>query len=246
MDFKNKPIFGMIHLSTDEVDGTRVQRALKEMQILEEEGVDGIIIENYHGNVTDMQEVFEQLEDFFKTTKLIVGINILPNEFEQALRFADIYGAKFIQLDYVSGTYASFHSNKSISESEYNEQRNKYSHIKVLGGVWPKYYEPIQGSNLADDIETGKQRADAIVVTGPGTGKETPLDKIKKFKGHVGETPLIIGAGLTEANVAEQLTIADGAIVGSCFKPMGDTMRLTKRELVRQFMDEVIKVRACI
>jgi predicted TIM-barrel enzyme len=55
--------------------------------------------------------------------------------------------------------------------------------------------------------------------------------------------PLIVGAGLTHLNVAEQLTIADGAIVGSCFKTANLTTQKIQSNLVKQFMDEVIKLR---
>ncbi len=59
----------------------------------------------------------------------------------------------------------------------------------------------------------------------------------------VGTTPLIIGAGLTPENVAEQLVHADGAIVGSTFKKLGKTTNPVNRELVREFMSEVKKIR---
>lgn len=60
------------------------------------------------------------------------------------------------------------------------------------------------------------------------------------FRKHLGESyPLIVGAGLTPKNVKEQLHYAQGAIVGSTFKPDGDTQRMVDRILVRQFMNVV-------
>ncbi len=112
-----------------------------------------------------------------------------------------------------------------------------------MGGVWPKYYEPVKGSVLADDINDGLRRSEAIVVTGSGTGKETPLIKIRDFKTLCGNKPLIIGAGLDVSNVVEQLHFADGAIVGSCFKPYKRTQEMVSRELVKEFMTEVNKIR---
>jgi hypothetical protein len=243
MEFKNKPIFGMIHLSQDETTGDVINRALEEMQILEEEGVDGVIIENYHGSVEEVKTVFSELKDFFATTKLLIGINILPNEFEVALKLANEVGAQFIQLDYVSGTYKSGSFPMFVPLEEYKIARAKYPHIKVLGGVWPKYYTPVNTSLLSNDVKAGVVLSDAVVVTGAGTGKETPLDKIKEFRRLCETHPLIIGAGLGSSNVKEQLTIADGAIVGSCFKPAGKTTKKIKRELVKEFMDKVKEVR---
>lgn len=79
---------------------------------------------------------------------------------------------------------------------------------------------------------------DAVVVTGAGTGKETPLDKIKAFRKILGDFPLIIGAGLTADNI-EQMQYADGAIVGSYFKPSGVTTAKVDRLLVKEFMSKV-------
>lgn len=225
----------MIHLSGDE--SNRIKRAFEEIEILEQEGVDGIIVENYHGSAADVEKVLSDLEG--NNSKLVVGLNILPNEYEQAFRMGNDFGCKFIQLDYVAGTY--FRS-KSIDEEHYFSIKNKYP-ISVLGGVWPKYYEPIKDSILGDDIKIAKQRAEAIVVTGKGTGKQTPIDKIKEFRSLMGEHPLIVGAGLTPFNVVEQLSIADGAIVGSTFKPASLTTQKIQRNLVKEFMDEVKKVR---
>lgn len=235
---KNKPVFGMIHLSPDETNGERIERAIKEMQIMEEEGVDGIIVENYHGSVEDIKQFFSSID--LNKTKLLVGINVLPNQFEEAFELADKVGAKFIQLDYVAGTY---YNSKFIYEPLYMAIREKYSHIAVMGGVWPKYYLPLKDSVLKDDIIIGMKRADAIVVTGEGTGKNTPLEKIEEFKKITKDFPLIIGAGLTPETVKEQLSIASGAIVGSTFKPAGITTKEMSRSLVKKFMDEVKKIR---
>ena len=83
MNFKNKPIFGMIHLSMSQHEDSRILRARREMELLEEEGVDGIIIENYHGSLSDVKDVLEANKSFLETTKLIVGINILQNYYEE-------------------------------------------------------------------------------------------------------------------------------------------------------------------
>jgi hypothetical protein len=233
MDFKNKPILAMIHLSGDE--SNRLSRAMEEIEILEQEGVDGIVVENYHGSVEDMKSVLFHLQDY----KGILGLNVLPNEYELAFQMADEFNASFIQLDFVAGTYW---NKKFIDEAHYFSIKNKYP-IDVLGGVWPKYYEPVKDSILKDDLETAMKRVEAIVVTGKGTGKQTPTEKIKEFRSLIGEHPLIIGAGLTPLSVFEQLSIADGAIVGSCFKLAGLTTQKIQRNLVKEFMDEVKKVR---
>ena len=86
------------------------------------------------------------------------------------------------------------------------------------------------------------ERADAIVVTGEGTGKETPLDKIKRFREKIGDFPLVVGAGVDSYNVMGQLKIADGAIIGSYFKK-GYTWNHIDPFAVKNFMEIVRDIR---
>ena len=162
----NKSIIGMIHLSGN----NSVDRALEEIKIYEEEGLHGIIIENYHGTTDDIIETLQCVD-----TKMKVGINILPNNYDEAFINASFYKADFIQLDHISGT-----------------------------------------------------------------GKSTPLEKIISFKEILKGFPLIIGAGLNTENVSEQMLYADGAIVGSAFKPNGDTTKFVDSRLVNKFMKKLI------
>lgn len=221
----NKSIFGMIHL----YGINPIERALEEIQIYQDEGVQGVIIENYHGSTGDVIDVLDSLKD----TKIEIGINILPNEYELAFELADKYGS-FIQMDYISGRYE---KNTYLDIDHYMYYRNKYPTVSVLGGVWPKYYVPVKGSNLKEDLVKAKMLCDAIVVTGSGTGMETPIDKIKTFREIIGDFPLIIGAGVTSDNI-NQLEIANGAIIGSYFKN-GNTTSKVDRKLVRDFMNKL-------
>lgn len=250
----------MIHLSGSDSENI-VKRAIDEYLIYEKEGLDGVIVENYHGSIEDVESVLKQLNlyridrrkhnayNLPDNPELSLGVNILPNNYKTAFYLADKYNADFIQLDYISGTY-----NKSevLDVDGLYIFAEKYNDIQLLGGVWPKYYTPIEGSNLSDDIYDAMNISDAIVVTGAGTGKETLITKIQSFKiaiyGHALELkhpdyPLIIGAGLNSSNVEEQLALADGAIVGSCFKPYGITTEMVSRDLVREFMEKANKVR---
>ena len=218
----NKSIIGMIHLFGPDP----VSRALYEIKTYEECGIDAIIVENYHGSVEDVIEVLKVVK-----TSMYVGINILPNEYKEAFEIANTYGCSFIQLDFISGKYE---RSQELNEEDYLMYREKYPNIFVMGGVWPKYYLPQKGSNLQVDLLKAKTLCDAVVVTGAGTGKETPTDKIRFFRSALGNFPLIIGAGLTSGGI-QQLEYADGAIVGSYFKD-GDTTKIVNRTLVNNLI----------
>ncbi|VVB78582.1 BtpA family protein [uncultured archaeon] len=226
-----KPIIGMIHLAPG--DSGVVEQAHKEMRIYEEYGVSGVIIENYHGTKRDVLNVLESLKKR-RSEKLVIGINILPNEFSESIGWAKRYGAGFVQLDYVSGDYLE----GELDYPRYLETRAGLN-ISVLGGVFPKYYHPRNPSKLSYYLNLAKQRAEAVVVTGNGTGKETPIEKIIEFRETLGnDYPLVIGAGINLENAKEQLKIADGAIVGSFFKN-NDTWNLIDETKVSELMDIV-------
>lgn len=217
-----------------------------ELTTFEEEGVDGYIIENYGGGMEEVRKGLQIIEEFDQFDTMYKGINILPNDFELAYALAAAYNLDFIQLDYIAGVYKGRNLGEilKLNVNHYNKFRDKFPDIKILGGVHPKYYEPIEGSDLFLDIETAKERCDAIVVTGAGTGKVTPLDKIKEFKKIVGPNfPLIVGAGLNELNVEEQLVYADGGIVGSYLKTNGQSAGKIERDRVKDFMAKVNKYR---
>lgn len=233
MNFRNKKeIIGMIHLAGPNV----IEKAISEIEIYDECGLSGIIIENYHGNIDSVIKTIESLD---RLKKIKIGINILPNEFLQSFEIAKKYNLDFIQLDYVSGTYKpNVKLDKEDNIHLFKEILN--SGIQILGGVWPKYYQPIYGSNLENDINGALDICSAIVVTGTATGQETSLDKIKIFKEILKDSkPLIIGAGVNFQNVKEQLQYAQGAIVGSAFKPNGDTTKTIDKTLVENFMKNV-------
>jgi len=239
MSSDKKEIIGMIHLAGPDV----VAKALAEIKIYEEEGLCGIIIENYHGSLSDVIKTLDAL--VVNPTKLKVGINILPNEYETAFELCNKYDfIEFIQLDYISGNYVRVPEIDTYHfETTRNSIRIDRTPPQIYGGVHPKYYTPVVGSDLEQDISVALLYTNTIVVTGSATGSETPIEKIKEFAQYlnIGER-LIIGAGLNPLTVREQLSLAHGAIVGSAFKPNGITHQMVDRNLVKCFMDEVLKI----
>lgn len=233
-----KEIIGMIHLAGPDV----VAKALEEIDIYAQEGLSGVIIENYHGNLSEVRQVLSKLT--MNLPLIRIGINILPNEFEEAFALAQQFPiVSFIQLDYIAGHYGAGDKVIELDADKFIEVSMSTRAVEVYGGVWPKYYNPIKESILSVDIFDAMFLGNAVVVTGEGTGYETPLDKIKQFNELIdGKSKLIVGAGLTAQNVKEQLQYANGGIVGSAFKPNGRTGQMVDRDLVREFMNAVKEI----
>lgn len=233
--FGSKPIIGMIHLNGTD----RVRQALNELDIYAEEGIDGVIVENHASGTTveDVRQVLHAAKPYVEKKRMVFGVNVLPNEFQLAFPIAQEYGAKFVQLDYVSGNY--IEAPEGLRSHEFGAVRKRYPDIFVLGGVHPKYYTPFDASDLKHDLADAVQRAEAVVVTGDKTGDAPSIDKVKTFRRYVGDHRLVIGSGLTPQNAVELLQYADGAIVGSSLKVTGYSGMPVERKRVRELMKVV-------
>lgn len=235
--FKNKkPIFGMLHLkgTTDE---EVLERAKREIDIYRENGVDAVIVENYFGNYYQMEMVLDYLDhaDF----DIIYGVNCL-NLDAMGFDLAKRYHAAFVQLDSVAGHMK---PRDDYSFEAFMKKYREESCVYVLGGVRFKYQPYLSERTLEEDLKIGMTRCDAIVVTQDATGQETSMEKIKEFRSIIGDFPLVIGAGVTADNCAEQFTVGDAAIVGSYFKDTYKDTGDVDASHVKALIEAVNKVR---
>lgn len=235
--FKNKkPILAMIHLK-GESRQDRLERALRECDIYAENGVDAMIVEDYFGDADDVEAALELIRR--ERPDYILGVNVL-DQFGKSYELAEKYGAPFMQVDSVCGHLT---VQDDPAYAEMIEGYRRRGTVAVIGGVRFKYQKYLSGRSLEEDLKLGMQRCDAIAVTGEGTGLETSDGKIKEFRAIAGSFPLVVAAGMTAQTVAEKLSIGDAAIVGSTFKDTRKDTGDVCAEHVREFMDEVQKLR---
>lgn len=85
--------------------------------------------------------------------------------------------------------------------------------------------------------------ADGICVSGPMTGDSVAMADLDEVKAAIPDVPVIANTGVRLQNVADILSVADAAIVGTSFKRDGNTWNPVDRERVAAFMDVVRRVR---
>ncbi|MGB9729429.1 MAG: BtpA/SgcQ family protein [Thermoprotei archaeon] len=234
-----KPIIGVIHLlplpgspkgqSFDSV----LKRAVSEALILEEGGVDGLIIENFgdapyvKDNASPETIAFMTAiaKEISMSVSLPLGINILRNCVDSAIAVAAATGGKFVRANVWVGVYI---TDQGVIEGKaHNILRFRKAlgadHIKIFADVRVKHAHPIVPISIEDEVKDNIERglADALIVTGPRTGQPPSSDYVSNVKKVAGEVPVLIGSGLNLNNTKELLTIADGAIVGTFFKVDG-------------------------
>ena len=234
---KQKPIIGMLHLGRKSTHEEALDLTKYEIDSYLENGINSVIVEDYFGDLEDVQQTLKYLHQFKKD--VVYGLNYL-RDYKIAFELAKNFNAKFIQIDSVCGHLPEYIDQEF--EYEINELRN-YANIPLIGGVRFKYKPYLSGRTLEEDLLLGINRCNGIVVTGSGTGIETPLDKIKKFKEIIKEYPLIIGAGLTLDNCIDSLSVADAAIVGSYIKNNHQDNGIVSPENVKQLIKKIDTLR---
>ncbi len=227
-----KPVLAMLHLKGDTAED-RLQRAIHEADIYAACGVDAMIVEDYYGDVGDVERALAFLAR--ERPDYLLGVNVL-DQFGKSYELAREYGAKFMQVDSICGHLVPEDEHAYLALVERYRGDGK---VAVIGGVRFKYQPYLSGRSLEEDLRIGMQHCDAIAVTGSGTGVETGTEKIRQFRAILGDFPLVVAAGMTPETVREKLAIGDAAIVGSTFKDTRKDTGDVSAEHVREFLDAV-------
>jgi membrane complex biogenesis BtpA family protein len=255
---KKKIVIGMLHLPA--LAGAPLSRMgpkqirdfiLRDANTLVNGGVDGLMMENfgdvpfYPGRVP--AAVVEQMTALAhavrEQTKLPLGINVLRNDGLSALAIAHATGANFIRVNVLAGARVTDQGIiQGIAHDLLRERAAlKAEDIKIFADVDVKHSAPLAERPLEDEVDDLIERAlaDAIVVSGAGTGKATDSDKVRRVKKCAGATPVFVGSGITAKTVGEFLDAADGFIVGTALKKDGVAANPVELERVKALMNAV-------
>jgi hypothetical protein len=211
-----------------------IEWVLRDAAALAEGGVDALLVENFGDapfyprrvpahTVAFMTAIARQVRQGFK---LPLGINILRNDAESAIAVAAAADAQFIRVNIHTGARL---TDQGLIEGKAHEtlryRKLLGSNVAIFADVDVKHSAPVAARPLEEEVEEIVSRgcADAVIVTGAATGKQTSLEDLKKAKRSAGPVPVFAGSGVNSSNVAEVIKVADGAIVGTFFKRDGVT-----------------------
>ncbi len=250
-----KPIIGVVHLlplpSSPRFNGdlnSIIDRALSEVRILKEGGVDGLIIENFHDmpflNTPIPLEQYSLIASILTLARreinIPLGVNIHYNDWKSELTLAYACKAQFIRVEgYINTVITS----SGIVEpccaevTRYRKMLRAEKSVQIWADIHPKYSKNLVPYTLSESAKMAEEAmADTLIVTGESTGVETPFDDIQKVKNST-NLQVIVGSGASLNNLKETLSIADGIIVGSAFKESGNTNEPVSLEKVLLFME---------
>ncbi len=257
-----KPIIAMCHMGAlpgdpryDKNGGMYavIEWARKDLRALQNGGVDAIMFSNEFSmpyltqvptvTVASMARVIGEL---LAEIRVPFGVNVLWDP-SASLDLAAAAGAKFVR-EIFSGVYASDFGlwNPNCGEIVRHQQAIGAERVKLLFNIVPEAAKYLADRDVVDIARSTvfNHRPDALCVSGLTAGSQTDASVLHRVKEAVPDTPLFANTGVRPENVAEQLGIADGAVVGTTFKIAGKFDNHVDEARVREFMEKVKSLRA--
>ena len=234
------PLFGMVHLpplpGSPRYGGSREElrtAAKADALALTENGFDGLLVENYGDSPfypeAVPKHVVAELTATVRELALAVdvpfGVNVLRNDAEAALAVAATTGGSFIRVNVHTGAYT---TDQGLIEGDVHQTvrlRDRLdADVAILADVDVKHATSLgkRDSHAVATETIDRGLADGLVVSGPATGEpaddEHLIDVLDGRDDATRDVPVLLGSGVTIANVGDLLDIADGAIVGTALK----------------------------
>ena len=102
-----------------------------------------------------------------------------------------------------------------------------------------KHGKSLAHASITDEAEDAVKRglADALIVSGRGTGEATSLDDLRAVRDLELGAPVYVGSGVTAENLTSLLDLADGVIVGTSLKADGRTTNPIDRGRAERFIE---------
>lgn len=234
-------LVGMIHLlplpgaprfkrSMDEV----LEAAVSDARALQGAGFPALLVENFGDAPFRADRVEPEtvaamtmaIEAVIVATGLPVGVNVLRNDAMSALAIAAVTRARFIRVNVLTGVMYTDQGPIVGRAAELLRRRQELaSDMEIWADVMVKHATPPPGLEpgqaALDTMERGL--ADAVIVSGPGTGEKPDVDVGKVVRSAVPKgTRVVAGSGATVGNLARLVEFADSVIVGSGVKVDND------------------------
>jgi membrane complex biogenesis BtpA family protein len=207
---------------------------LRDANTLAEGGVHGLMMENF-GDIPFYPDrapayVTAQMTALAcvvrNEVQLPLGINVLRNDGLGALAVAAAAGASYIRVNVLCGARVTDQGTiQGIAHDLLRERKSIGAlDVRIFADVDVKHSAPLAERPLDDEVDDLVERAlaDAIVVSGAGTGKATDPAKAQRVKRSAPNTPVFIGSGITAQTIHEFSDSADGFIVGTSLKRDGN------------------------
>ncbi len=225
-----------------------VDSAARDARALAEAGFDGIIVENFGdapfvpdrvSPVTVAAMTASALAVRAAAPAVALGINVLRNDAEAALAIAVASHAQMIRVNVHTGARV---TDQGLVEGRAHltlRQRRALGAdgIALLCDVDVKHSAPLAGRPIGEEAAdlAGRGLADAVLVTGSGTGRGVDRRDLAAVLAAV-HVPVLVASGVTIDTLAD-VRDAHGVIVGSCLRRSGRAGEPVDGEVARRFTE---------
>lgn len=256
-----KPIIGMCHLNAlpgdpafDKQGGMPkvIDWARRDLLALQNGGIDAVMFSNEFSlpyltrvetvTVAAMARIIGELMPDIGVT---FGVNVLWDP-AASLDLAVSCGARFVR-EIFSGVYASDFGlwNTDCGAAVRHQHAIGAQDVKLLFNIVPEAAQYLADRDIVDVAKSTvfNNRPDALCVSGLTAGRQADTQVLQNVKNAVAGTPVFANTGVRLENAAEQLAIADGAVVGTTFKYDGVFENHVDQSRVQAFMDLVNAIR---
>lgn len=235
-----------------------IDQALSDLEHYKKAGVDSILLENDHDlpyiqpplderGIALMTEIAREVRKRFEGP---VGIQML-----EAANITSLEIASEADLDYIrveAFVFAHVGGSGVINGSAGKVLRRRKElgaeHIKVFADVKKKHgsHSLTIDLDIKDEVMQAEFfLADGLIVTSQFTGINPDKGDLMKAKS-VTKLPVLIGSGMTPENIQDYLPLADGFIVGSCFRKNGKFLEKLEPERLSKFMKVFVSAKESI
>lgn len=174
---------------------------------------------------------------------LTLGIIVQAHDPVASLAIADACDAHFVRLKVFCGASVASEGLRSPLGPEAVAYRRSLGRedIQIFADVHDRTSVPV--TNVPNEMAAywcARAGADTLVIT--GSSFEDTLTRIRATRAAGNTTPIVIGGGVSAANIAQALELADGAIVGTTFlrdQAAADSMTRWDGKRIADFMAKV-------
>lgn len=244
-----RAVIGMVHLQAlpgapgfaGDLDAV-VARAVADASVLAAARFDAVMVENFHDTPFFKRDLPPVTVAALTRCALAVrdaapdmplGINALRNDGAAALGVAAATGARFIRVNVLCGAMVTDQGIIEGCAAELLRLRRALGvPVTILADVAVKHAAPLAALDPAqlarDTVYRG--HADALVVSGSGTGRPTQPGDVASVRAACPGVPVLVGSGVTAETLGDY--DADAFIVGTALQKDGRVDR-ARAEAVR-------------
>lgn len=259
---KKKPAIAMVHLgalpgsplyNSDSGIPAIIEAARADLLALQKAGFDAVMFGNENDRPYELQvdvassaTMAHVIGALRSEITIPFGVNVLWDPMA-TMAVAAATNAAFVR-EIFTGVYASDMGVWAPDAGKAIRYRNSLGRkdLAVLFNISAEFAASIDTRSLADRARSTvfSSLPDAVLVSGQITGEAAKMEELEAVKAILSDTPVLANTGVKHETVADTFSIADGCIVGSCLKVVGNTWNSVDPDRAADFMARVRQCRA--